>query len=243
MILGDVCTRSCGFCLVRTGRPSRKDTQEPQRVADAVAELSLRHATVTSVNRDELSDGGAFQFAETVQLIHDHCPETDVEVLIPDFGGLSDALETVLKANPEVLAHNIETVPKLYSNVRPQADYAQSLAILTRSKSRGSVTKTGIMVGLGEKLTEVHEVLGDLASLECDILTIGQYLQPSRKHLPIQRFYTPDEFVNLKIIGEKLGITHIQSGPLVRSSYRAGEQLEAVRKKVSGDSGVAGRTS
>ncbi len=226
MILGDVCTRSCGFCAVKTGRPPVYDEEEPLRVAEAIAKLGLRHAVVTSVNRDERTDGGSVIFAETIARIHELSPSTSVEVLIPDFKGNSEALGRVIDAGPEILNHNIETAPRLYRRVRPQADYAQSLLVLERAKSRGMVTKTGIMVGLGEEPDEVQSVLRDVANIGCDVMTIGQYLQPTARHLPIDRFYHPDEFDDLKRSGEAMGIGLVESGPLVRSSYHAAGQAD-----------------
>lgn len=226
MILGDVCTRSCGFCAVKTGRPPTYDEDEPRRVAEAIARLGLRHAVVTSVNRDELPDGGAAIFAETIRLTRTKSPGTTIEVLIPDFKGDRAALETVLDRRPDILNHNLETVPRLYRRVRPQATYGRSLDVLRWSKERGATTKTGIMVGLGEEGEEIVEVIRDAVEAGCDIMTIGQYLQPTPAHLPVERFYHPDEFGELKAIGEELGIGHVESGPLVRSSYHAASQAE-----------------
>jgi lipoic acid synthetase len=221
MILGDVCTRSCGFCAVTTGRPEGLDLDEPRRVAEAVAALGLRHAVITSVNRDELPDGGAGIFAETVRKIREHCPETTLEVLIPDFKGSYPALLAVLEARPEIINHNTETVPRLYATVRPQAKYERTLELLNRAKRHGAVTKTGLMLGLGETTEEVRGVMRDLRAADCDILTLGQYLQPTKQHLPVDRFYTPDEFSALKEEAVTLGFRHVESGPLVRSSYHA----------------------
>ena len=224
MILGDVCTRSCGFCDVKTGRPLGLDGGEPTRVADAVKMLGLRHAVITSVNRDELPDGGATIWAETIRQVKAQNPGCTVEALIPDFEGLEESLLAVLEAQPDILAHNTETVPRLYRTVRPQAKYPRSLELLQRAKRQGFVTKSGLMVGLGEEWEELHQVIRDLRAVHCDILTIGQYLQPSRRHLPVLRIYTPEEFRQLRQEGLAFGFKHVESGPLVRSSYHAGEQ-------------------
>lgn len=226
MILGDVCTRSCGFCAVKTGRPDYGlDWDEPRRVVDAVKLMGIRHAVVTSVNRDERKDGGAPIFAETIRRIHDEVPGVTVEVLIPDFKGSEEALMTVLEARPDILNHNLETVPRLYRTVRMQANYRQSLEVLERSKRFGSVTKTGLMLGLGERTEEVIEVIRDVSQTKCDILTLGQYLQPTKGHLPVDRYAHPDEFKMLKEVGLEMGFRHVESGPLVRSSYHAAEQV------------------
>lgn len=226
MILGDTCTRSCGFCAVKTGRPGIYDTGEPARVAAAVRDMGLRHAVVTSVNRDELPDGGAAIFAGTIRWIRRLSPETTIEVLVPDFKGNRDALATVMSAEPEILNHNTETVPRLYRRVRPQADYAQSLEVLRHAKELdpGAVTKSGVMVGLGETFDELVRVFADLARQAVDILTVGQYLQPTPEHLPIDRYWHPDEFAALKEHALALGFRHVEAGPLVRSSYHAEEQ-------------------
>lgn len=228
MILGDTCTRSCGFCAVKTGRPRDLDLDEPRRVADSIRSMGLRHAVITSVNRDELIDGGAAIFAETIRLVRDRQPGCRVEVLIPDFLGNAEALDMVFEARPEILNHNIESVPRLYSVVRPQAVYARSLTVLERAKSAGLKTKTGIMLGLGETLDEVRDLMADLVAVECDIFTVGQYLQPTPRHLPIVRFAHPEEFAVLKREGEAMGIPHVESGPMVRSSYHADEQSEGI---------------
>ncbi len=227
MILGDVCTRSCGFCAVKTGRPESLDTEEPKRVAEAVQTMGLRHAVVTSVNRDELPDGGARIFAETICAIRRLCRHTKVEVLIPDFQGNWQALRVVIEAAPDILNHNVETVPRLYKTMRPQAKYDRSLALLKRAKAmeRGMPTKSGIMVGAGETPTEVRQTIRDIADCKTDILTIGQYLQPSAQHVPVARFYHPDEFLDLKQFALTLGFRHVESGPLVRSSYHAADQV------------------
>jgi lipoic acid synthetase len=223
MILGDTCTRSCGFCAVKTGRPGVVDTQEPRRVGEAVAQMGLGHAVVTSVNRDELPDGGAAIFAETIREIRRQSPNTTVEVLIPDFVGRPESLDVVLAARPDILNHNVETVPRLYSRVRPQARYERSLAVLHRTKERAPdlVCKSGIMVGLGETNDEVIATMRDIASQGTDILTVGQYLRPSPVHLPIERYWAPSEFDELRDAGMTMGFRHVEAGPLVRSSYHA----------------------
>ena len=225
MILGDTCTRSCGFCNVKTGKMHIVDEDEPRRVGEAVAMMNLRHAVITSVNRDELYDGGAHIFAQTLIEIRNRLPLCKVEVLIPDFLGSEESLNIVLNAQPDVLNHNIETVPRLYRAVPPQAHYHRSLELLERAKAKGFVTKTGIMLGLGESTDEVIEVMGDLRAVDCDIFTIGQYLQPTKNHLPVERYVHPDEFKMLKIKGMELGFRHVESGPLVRSSYHAADQV------------------
>jgi len=224
MILGDVCTRSCGFCAVKTGRPLYLDWDEPRRVAEAVTQLNLRHCVITSVNRDELPDGGSQVFALTIREIRQRLPNCTIEVLIPDFKGNEQALLTVLAAKPEILNHNVETIPRLYRRVRPQANYRQSLEVLARAKKHGAVTKSGFMMGLGETIDEAKTLLHDLYDSHVDIATIGQYLQPTREHLPVERFVPPQEFVELKAYGMSLGFRHVESGPLVRSSYHADEQ-------------------
>lgn len=221
MILGDVCTRSCGFCNVKTGRPEFLDTDEPRRVAEAIRTMSVKHAVITSVNRDELADGGAGIFAETIRLAREARPGITVEVLIPDFRGDEHALRVLVDARPDILNHNTETVPRLYPTVRPQAKYTRSLALLERGKEWGMVTKSGLMLGLGETTEEIVEVMSDLRAVSCDILTLGQYLQPSREHLPVHRYVHPDEFSMLKERGISMGFRHVESGPLVRSSYHA----------------------
>ncbi len=225
MILGDVCTRSCGFCAVKTGRPTVLDTDEPRRVADAVASMKLRHVVITSVNRDELQDGGASIFAETIRQIRIREPKCRIEVLIPDFKGEKVALDIIVDAAPDILNHNLETVPRLYSVVRPQARYERSLEVLSYFKEHGLVTKTGVMVGIGEKPEEVLEVMKDMRKSNVDILTVGQYLQPTKQHLPIDRYVTPDEFDMYKERGLEMGFKFVESGPLVRSSYHADEQI------------------
>ncbi len=221
MILGDLCTRSCGFCAVTTGRPQGLDGDEPGRVGAAVASLGLRHVVVTSVNRDELEDGGAAIFAETVRQIRYQAPGCRVELLIPDFRGSESALQSVLKAEPDILGHNVETVPRLYPRVRPQAKYPRSLEVLQRARAWGAATKTGLMLGLGETGEEVRQAFRDLRAVGCEILTLGQYLQPTRRHLPVERFYTPEEFALLGEEARALGFVHVEAGPKVRSSYHA----------------------
>jgi len=227
MILGDVCTRSCGFCHIATGRPGTLDTDEPRRVGQAVAQMKLQHAVITSVNRDELPDGGAGIWAETIRQIRLQAPGTNVEVLIPDFCGDWDALQKVLDERPEILNHNIESVPRLYPKVRPQAKYHRSLELLSIARQQGLVTKTGMMLGLGEHEHEIEAVIDDLVAIGVEILTLGQYLQPSPKHLPVARWVHPDEFAEWKLRGERCGLRHVESGPLVRSSYHAEKQVRA----------------
>ncbi len=229
MILGDICTRSCGFCHIATGRPGTLDLDEPRRVGQAVAKMKLRHAVITSVNRDELPDGGAGVWAHTIRQIREHSPGTSVEVLIPDFCGKWEALQTVLDERPEILNHNIETIERLYKTVRPQAKYARSLELLAIAKKQRLTTKTGFMLGLGETAAEIEQVLRDLVAKQVDIVTIGQYLQPTPKHLPVARWAHPDEFAQWKIVGEKMGLKHVESGPMVRSSYHAEKQVPAAR--------------
>jgi lipoyl synthase len=227
MILGDVCTRSCGFCHIATGKPPTLDLDEPRRVGDAVAAMNLGHVVITSVNRDELSDGGAEVWAETIRQIRLKAPQTSVEVLIPDFCGDWNALQKVLDERPEILNHNIETVPRLYHRVRPQAKYHRSLRLLQIAKAQGHVTKTGMMLGLGETEDEIDAVIDDLVAIGCEILTLGQYLQPTNQHLPVERWVHPEEFVAWKVRGEQKGLRHVESGPLVRSSYHAEKQVLA----------------
>jgi lipoic acid synthetase len=226
MILGDICTRSCGFCAVKTGRPSAElDWDEPRRVVEAIELMKIRYAVITSVNRDERKDGGAPIFAETIRLIHERVPECRIEVLIPDFKGSEEALDIVLTAKPDILNHNMETVPRLYRIVRPQANYQKSLEVLDRAKRKGFMTKTGLMIGIGERIEEVVEVMKDTRAVECDILTLGQYLQPTKNHLTVDRYIHPDEFNMLKEMGLEMGFRHVESGPLIRSSYHAADQL------------------
>ncbi|MGH9501550.1 MAG: lipoyl synthase [Terriglobales bacterium] len=231
MLLGDICTRRCGFCAVPKGKPGPIAWDEPRRVAEAVSTLGLKHTVVTSVNRDDDNLGGARIFAETIRQIRELSPGCRVEVLIPDFQGLDEALKIVLEAKPDVLNHNTETVPRLYRSVRSGARYERTLRLLENAKTfaPATVTKSGVMVGLGETADELVEVFSDLGSRGVDILTVGQYLRPSRDHLPISRFYTPDEFAYLKGEALRFGFRHVESGPLVRSSYHAHEQAEATR--------------
>jgi lipoyl synthase len=229
MILGDVCTRSCGFCHIATGKPPTLDLDEPRRVGEAVATMGLKHVVITSVNRDELADGGAEIWAETIREIRRHSPGTNVEVLIPDFCGDWKALQKVLEEKPEILNHNMETVPRLYKRVRPQAKYHRSLKLLQIAKDQGLVTKTGAMLGLGETADEIESVMDDLVAISCEILTLGQYLQPTQHHLPVERWVAPEEFDNWKARGESKGIRHVESGPLVRSSYHAEKQVRAAQ--------------
>lgn len=228
MLLGEICTRRCGFCAVPKGRPLPLDLDEPRRVATAVATLGLKHAVITSVNRDDDNLGGARIFAETIREIRNIASDCRVEVLVPDFQGIDEALQIVLEAKPDVLNHNTESVPRLYRVVRSGARYGRTLRLLENAKkfSPGMVTKSGLMVGLGETMTELVDVFRDLAERKVDILTVGQYLRPSRDHLPIARFYTPDEFAYLKEEALRLGFRHVESGPLVRSSYHAHEQAD-----------------
>jgi len=226
MILGDVCTRHCGFCAVGKGKPVALDPEEPRHVGEAVKQLGVRHAVVTSVNRDELPDGGALHFAQTIQWIRRLNPGTRIEVLIPDFCGNEEALTTVLSARPDVLNHNTETVARLYMHVRPDAKYQQSLELLRRADARKHelplLTKSGLMVGLGESVDELLETFRDIAETGCDILTVGQYLAPTPKHIPIEKYYSPDEFNKLKSQALRMGFRYVEAGPLVRSSYHAG---------------------
>jgi lipoic acid synthetase len=223
MLLGDTCTRNCGFCAVRHGRPLPVDVMEPVRVAEAVAQLGLRHVVVTSVNRDDLSDGGSGHFAATARAIKALLPTTRVEVLVPDFQGDADAVRTVVDSPIDILNHNIETVPRLYKRVRPGAIYDRSLSVLARGRAarEGCLTKAGMMLGIGETTEEILSVFRDLRAVDCDILTLGQYLRPSPDHLPIERYVTPEEFSALKEKAVAAGFRHVESGPLVRSSYHA----------------------
>jgi lipoic acid synthetase len=229
MLLGDLCTRRCGFCAVPKGKPLAIDMDEPRRVAEAIATLGLKHAVITSVNRDDDNIGAATVFAETIREVRRQAPECQVEVLIPDFQGREDALKIVLEARPEVLNHNTETVPRLYRAVRSGARYERTLKLLENVKSfaPGMVSKTGVMVGIGEETEELLEVFHDLVAIKVDILTVGQYLRPSKDHLPMTRYYHPDEFRFLKQEAMKMGFRHVESGPLVRSSYHAHEQAES----------------
>jgi lipoic acid synthetase len=230
LLMGDTCTRSCGFCDIKTGKPEPLDWLEPERIARAVQAMGLRHAVITSVNRDEREDGGAPIFAMVIRRIRELQPGCSVEVLIPDFKGSRDALKIVMDARPEILNHNVETVPRLFRKVQPQDRYEWAKATLVNAKQLDPqvLTKSGIMLGLGETLEEVREVMRDLRDWDVDILTIGQYLQPSRKHLPIERYYTPEEFDSLRSYGLKIGFQWVESGPLVRSSYHAEQQVRAL---------------
>jgi lipoic acid synthetase len=229
MIMGDVCTRACGYCNVIHGAPATLDPHEPEHLAHAVETLELRHVVVTSVDRDDLADFGASAFAATIRAIRARRPECRVEVLIPDFQGHEDSLRTVLDARPDILNHNIETVPRLYRIARPGGRYARALELLDRARTWAPdiPTKTGLMVGLGETRDEILDVFRDLRQIDCRILTVGQYLRPSPAHLPMERYYTPDEFDELKRAALDLGFGHVESGPLVRSSYHAHEQAES----------------
>ncbi len=231
MILGDTCTRSCGFCNVRTGRPLPPDPDEPTRVAESVALMGLRHVVITCVDRDDLADGGAAIWAETIRRVHAACPGTSVEALVGDFKGDRDALQIVIDARPAILAHNLETVRRMHPAVRPQAAYERSLKVLRWIKQGGLVAKTGLMVGIGERDDEILDLLHDVRSFaDTDILTIGQYLQPTRNHLPIDRWVTPEQFDHFKLEGLRCGFIVVESGPLVRSSYHAEEQAERFRQ-------------
>jgi len=228
MILGDICTRSCGFCGVETGRPTWNDLNEPQRVAEMVKRLGLRHCVITSVNRDELSDGGAFIWSETIRRIHQLNKTCSVEVLIPDFKGDDTSLRRVFKAKPEILGHNMETIPRLYQEIRPQAKYELSLHVLRESKIFELRTKTSIMLGLGETTDEVISLMEDISKTGCDIVAIGQYLQPTKYHFPVKRYIPPIEFENYRREGLKMGFSWVEAGPLVRSSYHADKQINAM---------------
>jgi lipoic acid synthetase len=225
LILGDICTRRCHYCSVQTGKPLPLDMDEPVRVAEAIRALGLRHAVITSVNRDELPDGGASAFAETIRQSRRLNPTCTIEVLIPDFEGNERALATVCVEKPEILNHNIETVRRLFPSIRPQGKYQRSIDLLARAKQLEMRTKSGLILGMGETLDEVREVMRDLRAVDCDIITIGQYLQPTRDHLPVARFYDPSEFMLLKEEGLVMGFGHVESGPLVRSSYHAEQQV------------------
>ncbi|HVH30919.1 MAG TPA: lipoyl synthase [bacterium] len=231
LVLGNLCTRNCRYCAIAHGRPTELDLQEPERVSRAVQAMGLRHAVITSVNRDDLADGGAGIFATTIQKIHAYIPECTVEVLIPDFKGDAAALQTTLEAGPEILGHNIESVPRVFRVVRHGGDYGRSLEVLRRVKEWGytAFTKSGVILGMGETWDELLQTMTDLRSVDCDILTLGQYLRPGSDYHPIDRYYTPDEFAELKRVGLEMGFKYVESGPLVRSSYHADEQAQAVR--------------
>jgi lipoic acid synthetase len=230
MILGDICTRSCRFCDVKTGRPLPVDDGEPERVAEILSELDLNHTVITSVDRDDLKDGGASIWARTLEACHERAPKMTIEVLVPDFKGKLEDADAVLDANPDVFAHNLETVPRLSREVRVQARYDRSFSVLRRARERGALTKTGIMLGLGEEISEVEEVIDQLGELGLTILTLGQYLSPSRSHLPLSRYVHPDEFKALADYAYGKGIAHVESGPLVRSSYHAEGQAELIAR-------------
>lgn len=221
MIHGDTCTRSCGFCAVKTGRPLPVDYDEPRRVAEAIASMNLKHAVITSVNRDELKDGGSTIWAETITLSRELSPTTTIEVLVPDFKGNMNNLQRIIDARPDILNHNTETVPRLYKHVRPQGRFQWTLDVLAESKRQGMRTKTGIMLGLGETSAEIMDVMAELVKVNVDVLTLGQYLQPTKNHLPVDRFVHPDEFKHYEVEGLKMGFNIVESGPLVRSSYHA----------------------
>ncbi|EME67279.1 lipoyl synthase [Rhodococcus ruber BKS 20-38] len=223
LIGGEQCTRRCDFCLIDTGKPSELDRDEPRRVAESVHTMGLRYATVTGVARDDLPDGGSWLYAETVRAIHNHNPGTNVEALIPDFQGRPGQLDEVFGARPEVLAHNLETVPRLFARIRPAFRYARSLEVLTRARSAGLITKSNLILGMGESRAEVSEALRDLRAAGCDLLTITQYLRPSVRHHPVARWVEPAEFTELGIEAREIGFLGVMSGPLVRSSYRAGQ--------------------
>ncbi len=236
MILGDICTRHCGFCAVGKGKPLPLDPEEPRHVGEAVRRLGVKHAVITSVNRDELPDGGSVHFARTIQGVRRLNPGTRVEVLIPDFCGNEEALDNILAARPDVLNHNTETVPRLYKRVRPDAKYAQTLGLLRRAHARKAdyplLTKSGLMVGLGETVDELLETFRDIASTGCDILTVGQYLSPTPKHIPIEKYYSPEEFARLRDEALKMGFRYVEAGPLVRSSYHAGRHTNGAEGTV-----------
>jgi len=231
MILGDICTRRCGFCAVATGKPGPVDPEEPRNVAEAVAKMGLRHAVLTSVDRDDLEDGGARHWAAVVEAVHGRNPETAVEVLTPDFRGVADALDVVLAARPEIFSHNVETVPRMYRKARPGSSYERTLALLADASGRrdrgeyAGRVKTGLMVGIGEQRDELFATLSDVRSAGVEVLTLGQYLQPTREHLPVDRYVPPEEFAEYKRFALELGFAHCESGPLVRSSYHAHEHV------------------
>ena len=233
MILGDICTRACAYCAVSSGKPMSVDLQEPGRLADTAERMGLKYAVITSVNRDDLPDGGAFVFAQCITQVRKRLPECKVEVLIPDFQGKWDALRKVMDARPDTLNHNIETVRRVFPRVRARGDYDLSLELLAKAKEidPAAVTKSGMMVGLGETWDEIVDTMKDLRSVDCDLLTIGQYLRPSEKHTPLAKWYTPAEFVELRDAGLALGFSHVASGPLVRSSYHADEQHASATAK------------
>lgn len=228
LILGDICTRKCNFCAVGKGKPAVPDEEEPEKIARAVKQIGLRHVVITSVTRDDLPDGGASHYAMTIKTICTHNPTCTIEILIPDFKGSKNALEIILDENPNILNHNLETVPRLYQDVRPDADYNRSLNLLKKAREINPelTTKSGLILGLGEEYHEIIDVMKDLRTAGCNILTIGQYLSPGKEFIPIKHFYHPDEFRRLKYEGEKMSFKHVESGPLVRSSYHAAEQFK-----------------
>ncbi len=234
MIMGDTCTRSCGFCNVKTGRPKPLDSGEPLRVAEAIQAMGLKYTVITSVDRDELSDCGAAHFAATIRRVHELNPLCRVEVLTPDFKGNKELVDLVCDAEPDVFAHNMETVFRLHLRVRPQAKYWRSLSVLARARQRGRIVKSGIMLGLGETKREVVQVMRDLADAGCDLMTIGQYMQPSPRHLPVEEYVHPDVFREYAVIGKSIGLKHVESGPLVRSSYKAETQESLLRDNMIG---------
>ncbi|MDQ3685967.1 MAG: lipoyl synthase [Acidobacteriota bacterium] len=239
MLGGDTCTRHCGFCAVNKGQPEALDSEEPRHVAEAVRHLNLAHAVITSVNRDDLADGGASHWGATIREVRAENPDCKIEVLIPDFNGDEAALNTVLDAQPDVLNHNTETIARLYRRVRPDANYEQTMTLLKRAAARrdyerrGMLTKSGIMVGLGETFDEVVELMKDLRAVSCDIMTIGQYLQPHARRLPVERYVTPEEFASWREVGMSLGFRHVESSPLTRSSYHARQQTESPSEKAA----------
>lgn len=233
LIMGDICTRNCRFCAVRTGSPLVLDENEPHRLVATAKSMGLRHVVITSVTRDDLEDGGAAFYSQVIRLLHESNSQFTIEVLVPDFQGDKESLKTVLADHPHVLAHNLETVPRLYEQVRPQASYERSLQLLEEAKKNSDqvLIKSGIMVGLGETGEEVEEVMLDLCEIGCDIVTIGQFLQPSKAHLPVARYWEPSEFAHLKIKGMAMGFKHVEAGPLVRSSYYAENALRHVTRR------------
>ncbi|QKG85887.1 lipoyl synthase [Kroppenstedtia pulmonis] len=235
MILGDICTRACRFCAVKTGLPTELDQQEPERVAEAVEQMKLKHAVITSVARDDLKDGGAQIFAATIEAVRKRNPLTSVEVLIPDFQGNWDALQVVMDQRPDILNHNIETVRRRSDRVRSKAKYHRSLELLQKAKEMQPdiPTKSSIMIGVGEEWHEILETMDDLRQVDCNIMTIGQYLQPTKKHLKLEKYYTPEEFHQLREEGFKRGFDHVESGPLVRSSYHAHEQVKSAKNRAA----------
>lgn len=234
LILGDTCTRACGFCAIKSGRPTLLDRREPLRVAEAVRHMGLQHVVITSVTRDDLPDGGAAIFAECIRKVREYVPGCTVEVLIPDLMGNWEALAVIMEAQPDILNHNTESVPRLYHIVRPKAKYERSLELLRRARELDPpvITKSGVMVGIGETRQELREVFADLRRVDCDVLTIGQYLRPTPRHLPIDRYYTPEEFRELREEALAMGFGHVEAGPLVRSSYHARDQVTHLQRRV-----------